>query len=185
MAQYYLISQLPSLDGVSDAMPLPITEEAFLELCGSFLNKKLYAELSALSLVPPREGKKSASSLAEAFNSGERKLRFALASVRAEKLNKSFDLEEKEFSANVLSVANTAAELKNPLEAENFLNSYRLGFLESLRPMDNFSEEFLFYYFLKLKLLYRMRKFSGELGKINYKKIYNSILNGDRLEDIQ
>ena len=31
MAEYYLISQLPSLDGISDGMPLPIGEERFLE----------------------------------------------------------------------------------------------------------------------------------------------------------
>ena len=30
MAEYYLISQLPSLDGISEATPVPITEERFL-----------------------------------------------------------------------------------------------------------------------------------------------------------
>ncbi len=29
MAEYYLISQLPSLDGISENTPIPITEEQF------------------------------------------------------------------------------------------------------------------------------------------------------------
>ena len=38
MAEYYLIAQLPSLDGVGENMPVPITEERFLELCCRFLD---------------------------------------------------------------------------------------------------------------------------------------------------
>ena len=45
MAEYYLISQLPSLDGIDENMPLPISEEQFLKLCSGFLNKKLQNEL--------------------------------------------------------------------------------------------------------------------------------------------
>ena len=40
MAEYYLISQLPSLDGISENTPLPITEERFTELCNRFLGEK-------------------------------------------------------------------------------------------------------------------------------------------------
>ena len=40
MAAYYLISQLPALDGIGDNVPLPITEERFVELCGRFLKAK-------------------------------------------------------------------------------------------------------------------------------------------------
>ena len=32
MAEYYLMSQLPSLDGVGENAPLPITEKDFLEV---------------------------------------------------------------------------------------------------------------------------------------------------------
>lgn len=185
MAEYYLISQLPSLDGINENMSLPITEEAFMELCATSLNKKLWQQLSTLSLTPPREYEKASFPLIEAWNEGERNLRLALGVARAEKMKKDFDLGECVLSAEILSVAANAVESKTPLEAENFLNSYRIGFLESLRPMDNFSAEFLFYYLLKLKLLSRMRKFDKELGKSAYKNIYNSILNGDRLEAIQ
>ena len=182
MAEYYLIAQLPSLDAVSDTMPLPISEEDFLELCSRSLNKKLWAEIKALSLTPPLEAKKSGVDLVESWNSAERSLRLALAMLRAEKLGKRFDVGGETFSDNILSVANFALESKNPLEAENYLNSYRLGFLETLRPMDTFKEDFLFYYCLRLKLLSRMRRFDRELGKTAYKNIYNSILGGDRVE---
>ena len=182
MAEYYLISQLPSLDGVSENAPLPITEEAFLNLCANSLKKKTWLELSNLSLAPPREKAKSSSALIRAWNDFERSLRLALAVARAEKMNKSFSADEQIFSSEILSAVSTAIESKTPWEAETFLSSYRLNFLESLRPMDSFSEEFLFYYALKLKLLSHARKFSTELGKSAYKSIYNSILSGDRLE---
>ena len=48
MAEYYFMSQLPSLDGISDQLPLPITEERFLELCHRFLGKKAQREIAAL-----------------------------------------------------------------------------------------------------------------------------------------
>ena len=185
MAEYYLISQLPSLDGISENMPLPITEQAFLELSAASLNKKLWHQLEKLSLIPSRESEKNSSALITAWNQGERNLRLALGVKRAEKMKKEFDFGEQLLPAEILSVAADAVESKTPLEAESFLNSYRLEFLESLRPMDNFSEEFLFYYLLKLKLLARMRKFNTELGKAAYKNIYDSILNGDRMEAIQ
>ena len=68
-------------------------------------------------------------------------------------------------------------EIKNPLEAEKFLLQYRLRFLETIRPMDNFSEDFIFYYGLKLKLILRIRQFDTQVGEATYKNIYNSILN--------
>ena len=184
MAEYYLISQLPSLDGISENMPLPITEEAFLELCSKSLKKSIWVKLSKLGLVPPKKYEKSSSPLIEAWNNGERDLRLALAMARAEKLKKEFNIETQNFSPKILSVASAAVESKTPLAAELFLNSYRLEFLETLRPIDNFSEEFLFYYLIKLKLLSRIRQFDTELGKSAYKNIYNSILNGNRLEAI-
>mgnify|MGYP005612931661 CR=1 FL=1 len=42
MAEFYLVSQLPSLEGLSDNSPLPITEERFMELCSRFLSKKAH-----------------------------------------------------------------------------------------------------------------------------------------------
>lgn len=184
MAEYYLISQLPSLDGIGENTPLPITEENFIELCNRFLGKKAQKKLCGLTLLPPRNYEKSDSPLINAWNENERNLRLVLAKVRADKMKKPFDTDNVSLSAEVLKVANTAAETENPFEAEKVLNQYRLDFLETLRPMDSFSEDFIFYYGLKLKLILRIRQFDTEAGRTAYKNIYSSVLNGDRSEVI-
>ena len=184
MAEYYLISQLPSLDGIGENMPIPITEERFLELCDRFLGKKSQREISKLTLVPPPTPEKSGSALIEAWNEGERNLRLALGKVRADKMKKSFDMGNKQVPFELIKAASTAVEMESPMEAEKFLSAHRLEFLETLRPMDTFSADFVFYYGLRLKLLLRMRQFDAKLGDAAYKNIYSSILYGDRLEAI-
>lgn len=184
MSEYYLISQLPSLDGISENMSLPITEERFFELCNQVAGKRIQNEINKMTLLPSKNYEKSSSSLIENWNNGERNLRLALAKVRADKMKKSFDIENDILSSELLKIANAAIEIESPLEAERFLNNYRLEFLESLRPMDNFSEEFVYYYGLRLKLISHIKQFDTNAGEIAYKNIYNSIMNGDRLEAI-
>ncbi len=185
MAEYYLISQLPSLDGISDSAPLPITEERFLELCESLLKPKIKNQLKNLTLTPPLTLEKSSSTLIEAWNDGERKLRLALGKIRANKLNKSFDLEIQSLPIELVKIADMAIEIRSPFEAEKFLTEHRLKFLESLRPMDNFKEDFIYYYGLKLKLISRIKQFDVKLGEVEYKNIYNSILDGVNAEAMQ
>jgi len=182
MAEYYLVSQLPSLDGMSESTPMPITEERFLELCDRFLGKKARSEIRELTLVPPILPEKTGSTLINAFNEGERKLRLALGKARAEKMKKSFDTGNAFFPAELTRAVGAAVESENPMEAEKLLFDYRLNFLETLRPMDTFSEDYVFYYGLKLKLILRIRQFETEPGEAAYRNIYNSVLNGDRLE---
>ena len=184
MAEYYLISQLPSLDGLSENVPMPITEERFFELCERFLSKKLQEQLKKLTLMPSRDYEKSESSLVEKWNEGERKLRLVLAKARADKMKKQFEISENSIPVELQQAVREAVEIENPMEAEKFLNKYRLEFLESLRPMDSFSEDFVFYYGLKLKLISRIKQFDLESGETAYKNIYSSIINGERLEVI-
>ena len=94
----------------------------------------------------------------------------------------TFDLQNRHLPTELFKVASEAVEIKNPLEAEKFLLQYRLRFLETIRPMDNFSEDYIFYYGLKLKLILRLKQFDVQVGKATYKNIYDSILRGDRLE---
>ena len=185
MAEYYFMSQLPSLDGLSENNALPITEERFLDLCQRFLSEKEYREISELTLTPPRNHQPSVSKLVDEWNNGERDLRLALAKARADKMKKMFDTENKLFSVDLVKVARTAVDMESPLEAEKFLNRYRMDFLELIRPMDSFCKDSVFYYGLKLKLVSRMRQFNAEIGEAAYKNIYNSIMNGERLEAIQ
>ncbi len=182
MAEYYLVSQLPSLDGISENAPLPISEDQFTELCNRFLGKKSLAAMRKLTLSPPKSAESSGCAFIDAWNESERNLRFALGKVRAEKLKKPFDTENRIFPVEYGKAASAALETENPMEAEKYLNHFRLGILEALRPMDSFSEEYIFYYGLKLKLLLRMRRFNTKAGEQAYETIYNSILNGDELE---
>ena len=184
MAEYYLISQLPSLDGIGENTPLPITEERFLELCSRFLGKKAQNDLKKLTLMPPKACEETGSAFIDAWNSCERNLRLALCKVRADKMKKSFDLENRILPVEYIKTASTAIEMDNPMEAEKYLNRFRLSLLEDLRPMDGFSGDFIFYYGLKLKLILRIRQFDTEAGEKAYRNIYNSIINGDRLEAI-
>lgn len=185
MAEYYLISQLPSLDGISDNAPLPITEERFAELCERFLGKKALGEFNNLTLMPPKTPEKSASQLIEKWNEGERSLRMALAKLRADKMNKNFNEDIQFLPAELIQAARTAVESESPMEAEKFLNRFRLDFLESLRPTDSFSEEYVYYYGLKLRLLLRIRKFDTQSGETAYRNIYDSVMNGEKSEVIQ
>ena len=185
MAEYYLISQLPSLDGLSENTPIPVTENQFFELCSRFLGKRAFAELKSISLIPSRTYEKSSSALIEKWNEGERNLRLALATLRADKMNKNFDAGIQSLPVSLLQAVRIAIDIESPMEAEKFLNRYRLEFLETLRPMDSFSEEFVFYYCLKLKLLERMRKFDTHSGETAYRKIYDSIMREDKTEVIQ
>ncbi|MBR4882187.1 MAG: hypothetical protein IKU19_09640, partial [Clostridia bacterium] len=134
MAEYYLVSQLPSLDGLVDNAPLPITEERFEELCQRHLEKKAWEEMKNITLVPEREQESCGSGLIDAWLSAERSLRLALAKIRGERMKKTFDTGDAVLPAEYLRAAAAATEIDNPMEAENYLNRFRLDILESLRP---------------------------------------------------
>lgn len=182
MAEYYFISQLPSLDGLNENAPLPISEERFAELCNRFLGKRLRDAVKKLTLSPPRNYKSSGYGLIDAWNESERKLRLALGKIRAEKIKKSFDTQNVVLPAEYIKTAITAAEIENPMEAEKYLNKIRLDLLEELRPQDSFSDDYILYYGLKLKLIMRIKQFDKKVGENSYRNIYNFILNGNRLE---
>ena len=177
MADYYFISQLPSLDGIGEQAPLPITEEYFSELCSRFLGKKTLDVLKKITLSPAKTPKPSGSALVDAWNERERSLRLVLGKARAEKMGRSFDAEGAIPSDEQKRAVDDAMEASDPMESERILLRCRLRTLESLRPMDSFSREYIFYYRLKLKLMLRTRQFDRAVGEAAYNKITHSILN--------
>ena len=185
MAEYYLISQLPSLDAVGDNAPLPITQEWFDDLCVRHLSEKALAVLRELTLLPPRDCENDGSGFVEAWNTAERGLRLALGKVRAEKMGKVFDTQNIALTAEQLKTAAEATQLEDPLEAEKYLTRCRLTILDTLRPMDPFALDYVFYYGLKLKLLQRIRNFDTAAGVAAYRNIYDSIVGGDTQEVTQ
>ncbi len=184
MSNYYLMAQLPALDQVEGAAPLPITEERYLELCSRFLSKKAAAAVKSLTLLPDRRESATGWALIDAWNDEERQLRMALAGLRAKRMKKTTKADKKDFSAAVMQAAQAAMDAEDPLKAEISLNQYRLQFLESLRPLDGFCDDAVFYYGLKLKLLARMKGLDPERGRQTYREVYASILSGEGREDI-
>ena len=120
MAEYYLISQLPSLDGISESTPMPVTEEQFFELCGRFLGKKAQSEMEKLTLLPSKEFEKSNSPLVRAWNQGERNLRIALGKIRAEKMKKNFDMDSGFLPTELVKTAAAATEIQRILSQAGF-----------------------------------------------------------------
>jgi len=185
MAEYYFISQLPSLDAAGDTGPLPITTEGFDDLCARHLPGKALAVLRELTLLPPRSCENDRSGFVEAWNAAERGLRLALAKVRAEKMGKPFDTQNAVLSPEQLKFAADAIQLENPMEAEKYLTRCRLTLLEALRPIEPFALDYVFYYGIKLKLLQRIRSFDTAAGIAAYRNIYDSIVGGDTQEVAQ
>ncbi len=185
MAEYYLVSQLPSLDGLGENAPLAITEERFVELCERHLGKKARETFENITLLPPKTATKTGSAFVDAWNEAERALRLALESVRAEKQGKLVDTKHEAVPISAMQTARTALEMESPMEAELFLHRHRLAVLESLRPMDTFSEDYVFYYGIKLKLVLRIRQFDNAAGRAAYQEIYHSIMSGNDWEDVQ
>ncbi len=181
--RYYLVSQLPSLDGLDEGSALPIREAVFREVCSRFLEPGSMKILDSLSLVPSREQTKVNSELIEQWNRNERLLRLALGSVRAANMKKPFDAGDATWSADILQAARTAAGMKDPLAAEQYLNHYRMGVLDRLRPLDCFCEDAIYFYGLRLMLLERMQRFDKKKGIESYQRIYDSILNRDMQEN--
>ena len=148
------------------------------------LSKKAKAGMRMLTLAPPRIQQISGYDIIDAWNQSERNLRLALGKLRAEKMKKVFDTENNIIPVEYLKAASVATELTDPMEAEKFLNRFRIELLETIRPLDSFSDDYIFYYGLKLKLILRIRLFDGDMGEKAYRNIYNSIMNGDKLEAI-
>ncbi len=182
MNQYYLISQLPGLDGMDGRQPLPIRFEEFAELVARNLGKKPVKILRNLTIIPDRTAESSGSKLIDSWYEEERQLRFALGNVRAAKMKKEFSAGEAALSISAVQAAKAAVEMTDPLSAELFLCQYRIDRLNDLRPNDPFSDDAVYFYGLKLMLLERMQKFDQQKGIAAYQKIYNSILNGDNQE---
>lgn len=167
------MAQLPSISENSNQ--LPITEEYFIELCSRFLDSKTISVLKSLSLEPPIQPNSTGIPLLDGWYEKERSLRIALAQIRSLKMKKSFS-NNSVISPEIMQTARTATGFDSPLEAEQYLNTARLQFLNDLGSLDVFSTDSLFAYALKLKLVCRMNFFREETGMQSYRKIYDQIL---------
>ncbi len=180
MSLYYVVSQLPSLDGLQAGTPPPITEARFFELCEGSVSPRVVKALQGMSLCPPREKKETGYAFLDRWYEVERQLRLALGAVRANRQKKEFDLGWENIPASLMQAAKTAVEIDNPMVAEQYLNSQRFVALETLRPLDGFCEDAIFYYAVKLKLIWRIHQFDVEAGRTAYRNIYRSMIGGEK-----
>ncbi len=179
-SQYYLVAQLPAFSTSDTDKKLPITVKRFKELCSRFMSKKSYKMMADLSLLPGYADSSSESVFLNSWYKKERILRIALAIVRAQRMNKDVKTSEVVVSADVLQIARTAVSMDNPYNAELYLNKFRLNVIDSLVPLDTFSEDAVFAYGLRLMLTERIQKFDKERGLASYHKIYDRILGENK-----
>ena len=175
---YYLMAQLPSLYGFSQA---PLGFKTFKELAVRFLTAKDAAVLNKLSLEPPRTEEKTGSAFLDAWYDFERALRLALEQARSSKLKweTAISYEERIIISGAFSamqLARTAVAMQNPLEAEKFLDSARFQAADTIKGSDAFSSEAVFSYAVKLLLCERASKFNAERGREEYSRVYTEIL---------
>ena len=174
---YYLVSQLPAFSTDSEnSAKLPMSTDAFKELCSRFMNKRDCETVMNLSLEPPKESVPTGSAFLDEWYLTERNLRFALAQFRAQRMKKESKDVPITTDGEVIQAARTATGMDSPLTAEQFLNDYRMGVLDKIAPLDIFSVDAVYNYGLRLMLAERMRKFNRDDGLASYHKIYDEIL---------
>lgn len=171
---WYFVSQLPALRENESA----ISERYFFDLCARFLPESEKKIALSLSVIPPKDDCDTGSAFLNSWYGYERNLRFALAALRAKKMNKKIGA----FSGaafvrrDIAMKAKEALSFSDPLDAEKFLYQARLSFLDGIKPLDGFSLDAIFEYGIRLLLFLRMKKFTADAGRASYKKNYESIL---------
>lgn len=175
---YYLVAQLPAVSFSRDSkVNPPIAYGYFLDLCNRFLDGSVLEQVNKLSLEPPRQSEETGSVFLNRWYEWERDLRFAMAQLRAQKMNKIFsDSAVLSVTQDIQQIAKTACSYDSPLEAEQFLNMERIKKIDELVPTDPFNPDSVFAYGLKLKMAERMQKFDENVGKQSYHNIYDQIL---------
>ena len=165
---YYLVAQLPAISVNDDSsQKLPLTVGYFKDLCSRFMSEK-----SAKLAEPVSTG----SVFLDEWYEKERCLRLALAQIRALKMKKDIKDLPSASDGESIQAARTATGMDSPLASEQYLNQYRLGILDRISPLDNFSVDAVYSYGLKLMLAERMKKFNKDEGLASYHKIYDEIL---------
>jgi len=172
-----------------------MSSEEYKELASSLLSKKDINMFKHLSLDPqhyiynfdtdPEAPKKiplTGCKFIDNWREWERTLRLNLVRNRAIKLNRDIgdvsNLSSPPISPKEAYVAaSTAVSMEgNPLEREVFLDKARWAAIDTLTSYDNFNQNNVFAYYLKLLLLERRQAFNAEIGFAEYKSIYSEII---------
>lgn len=164
----YFISSLPAL---SYGQPAQITEAAFREACVTGLDGAVAASVAALLDGSPFAGGAS-SAWVEAWNGKEAEIRLAVARRRAARLG----VPPPETLACVMDTriepaVNAAFEEVNPLRREEALDRLRWQLADEMQGVQPFSENVIYAYAVKLRLVLRFQSLSPEAGKIVFSQL--------------
>ena len=162
---YYLISSLPMLRTDS---PMPFSYETFLSMCEGVVPQSTYSLLENLS-VNSSEGP-----LIKEWSEFYGKLAREMNYQRNQKLGKAGE-QAPEHDDEISRIVSTAINAKNPLEAELMLLSLEFDKLDDLVGLHYFDDYKLFAYALKLKLLQRKTVFDFNVGKEEFRRLFDGI----------
>jgi len=184
---YYLGAQLPYL---FYGQPVPMSSDAYRDLALASLNPEdardfLYCTMEPLNEIELSEANVK-SDFVKSWNNWEEVLRLNLARGRSQKLKRdSSELKEPpEVPTDAAEAAKAAMNMDSPLEAELLLDKARWDAIEVFQGLNYFSEKMMFAYFLKLKLMERRQVFNAEEGFTEYKNLYASILEKEKMENL-
>ena len=176
---YFFIAQLPT---PMYGQAIPMSSAAFKEMAQLYMTRSEAKDLEFCTLEPisdKRTLKAVASSrFIKDWHNWETVLRQNLARNRSRKLKwEGSDLWETiDDIADAAAAAKTALAMDSPLEAELFLDRARWNIIEQFQGIVYFSENTIYAYLLKLKLMERRQAFNMEEGFAEYKTLYASIL---------
>lgn len=176
---YYAMAQLPAI--IPGTEPV-LTYKKFLSLMENSVPKgdfKLLKDLSEGTL--PMDGKKTGVAFLDRWAKYDHALRSSLAKARAEKLQWSLSRDELQRfgvdeALDVKKIAREACAIDDPLQAEKFLTKVRVAAALEIRGLSAFNRDALFAYAVALLMQNREENFDTESGRVEYKAIYDKIL---------
>jgi len=175
---YYFASTLPFVN-YGDKPPKSSVE--FQEECYSLLDPKdaaLIPYCSYNSKLAVETLEPTGSDYVDLFLLQERTLVLNLAYLRAARLKFQAPAEPPQEAAYVATVAKTAIEIDDPLQAMLYIDKSRWNFLDAMLRLDDmFGVNVIFDHVLKLQLLERKQVFDTKKGLEQYQKCYNAILD--------
>ena len=182
-AYYYLAAQLPYL---VYGQNIPMSSDDFKALARKSMSSGEGALLDQCTLESdpeagaayPGNPKRTGSEFINRWNDWERTLRLNLAKGRSLKLKREggVSFTPPDTPADAAGAAKTAMNMESPLEAELYLDKARWTAIENFQGLNNFSENALYAYLLKLLLMERRAAFNTEEGFTEYKRLYADIL---------
>ena len=174
---YYFAATLPSINYGDKP---PISSREFREHCQTILHPEDAALLKYCYYDPKlvvETVQSTGSDFIDLLMLRERVLILNLAFVRAAKLKRPSPGDPPHDVPRAEARGKAAFEIDDPLEATIYIDEGRWGALEEMVGLNFFGVNNIFAYLMKLQLLERRQSFDAETGAVNYKELYDSILN--------